>query len=107
MPPEHPATRHVNPLVAGNESFLQVLISDASDLVIISRPPWWTPSRLTALLAATAAVLIGGIIWNTALSARVTKQAAKISGYVRSQTLLNERLRIARELHDTMEQDLA
>ncbi|NBR75672.1 MAG: hypothetical protein EBT74_07205, partial [Gammaproteobacteria bacterium] len=54
MPPEHPATRHVNPLVAGNESFLQVLISDASDLVIISRPPWWTPGRLTALLAATA-----------------------------------------------------
>lgn len=107
MPPEHPATRHVNPLVAGNESFLQVLISDASDLVIISRPPWWTPGRLTALLAATAAVLIGGGIWNTALSARVTKQAAKISGYVRSQTLLNERLRIARELHDTMEQDLA
>ena len=107
MPPEHPATRHVNPLVAGGESFLQVLISDASDLVIISRPPWWTPSRLTALLAATAAVLIGGIIWNTALSARVTKQAAKISGYVRSQTLLDERLRVARELHDTMEQDLA
>ncbi len=107
VPPEHPATRYVNPLMAGNESFLQVLIGDASDLVIISRPPWWTAGRLTALLAAAAALLIGGLIWNSALGARVTKQAAKISGYVRSQTLLNERLRIARELHDTMEQDLA
>lgn len=107
VPPENPATKYVNPLVAGNESFLQVLISEPSDLAIISRPPWWTVKRLTAVLLGAVVLLIGGLVWNSVLGARVTKQAARISRYVRSQTLQNERLRVARELHDTMEQDLA
>jgi signal transduction histidine kinase len=46
------------------------------------------------------------LAWVVALRRRVARQTAQIGRHVHQQTVSEERMRIARELHDSLEQDL-
>jgi signal transduction histidine kinase len=59
------------------------------------------------LLGITAGVLLVVLAWVVVLGRRLRKQMAIIRQKLRSGAVLQERNRIARELHDTLEQELA
>jgi len=74
---------------------------------VLRTPPWWTPRRLSAVLAALAGVtlLAGG--WIAILRRQVHRQTAALRHRIEAEAALAERHRIAREFHDTLEQELA
>ncbi|MDE3275628.1 MAG: sensor histidine kinase [Verrucomicrobiota bacterium] len=82
----------------------------AADLVVLRRPPWWTPRRLAVVIAALLAVLSGILAWNAALRRLAARkghelfkaQVAKVSSELR----IYERTRLAVELHDSISQNL-
>lgn len=86
-------------------SFL-VLVADLADLRLVQAPPWWTPERLWWALAITCAVLLAATGWVWALRRQIERKRAVIEQQARHAAALEERSRIARELHDTLEQGL-
>ncbi|MEM7600782.1 MAG: sensor histidine kinase, partial [Verrucomicrobiota bacterium] len=75
-----------------------------SDFKVLAVPSWWTPQRyLIAILILVAGVLLI-LIWTLALKRRVQQQTALIESQLVSNAALEERNRIARELHDTLSQ---
>jgi len=52
----------------------RLLLRSAADLTVLHEPSWWTPERLTAMLAAFAALIGASLAWVTALRRRVEKQ---------------------------------
>lgn len=77
------------------------------DLRVLSRPSWWTPGRLLAAVAVLSLLALGALggIW--ILNRRVRAQTHIILGSAQKEAVLEERNRIAREFHDTLEQQLA
>jgi len=81
-----------------------------ADIVILSRTPWWTPRRLTTLLCLFAAGFLGVVGWNMSLNRRAKAKgrelAAEQLAHVTSELKVNERTRLAVELHDALSQTL-
>ncbi|MCH7224625.1 sensor histidine kinase [Haloferula sp. A504] len=75
--------------------------------VEVLRPaPWWTPERVLLAFGLALAVLIVALVWVWLLRRRIAAQAVIITEQIEKATIKDERDRIARELHDTLEQDL-
>ena len=84
-----------------------VWLSVPDDLVVLSRPPWWTGQRITIAAGAAAFAAAAGGIWVALLRRQVRRQMRVIERSLQSQAVADERRRIAREFHDTLEQGLA
>ena len=84
-----------------------LLLRNASDIRLIVAPPWWTPQRLLWLLGGAISLAGLALGWAVALRHRVNQQTQIIGEQIARQSTLDERQRIARELHDTLEQELA
>jgi len=80
---------------------------NAADIAILARPSWWTPRRLAVVLAAAAAAFAVAMGWVFALRRQVRRQMRVIEDGLRLEAVAEERQRIAREFHDTLEQGLA
>ena len=80
------------------------------DIIVLARPSWWTPSRLTAALCTLGALLVGILLWNTTLRRRVERRSRELSqetvARVTSELKVGERTRLAMELHDSIVQSL-
>jgi signal transduction histidine kinase len=87
-------------------SSFELLLNYASDIKILERPSWWTFPRVLSLLEGLMVLLLLGILWVFTLKRRVNKQTIIIRQQVERQATLEERARIAREFHDTLEQAL-
>jgi len=85
----------------------ELLARNASDFDVLAAAPWWTPRRLSIALGAAATLAAGGALWAVALRRQIAAQLRVIRGQLESRATLEERQRIAREFHDTLEQDLA
>ena len=81
-----------------------------SDLVVLSRPSWWTPARLLALVGALLAALLGIFIWNRVLRHLVERRSRELFRSqvetMSSELRVEERTRLAVELHDALSQNL-
>lgn len=87
-------------------SSFSILLRSADDVVVLHQPPWWTPERLAAALGFLA-VLAGAVLaWAVSLRRRVARQTTIIREKVKVEAAAEERERIAREFHDTLEQEL-
>lgn len=87
----------------GNEGHFQLLSRDVGDLVVLARPPFWNTRRLGLLLAGLLVLFSAAGAWVVALKRQVRQQEIVI----RRQAVHEDRVRIAREWHDTFEQHFA
>ena len=90
----------------GIDSF-EVLIHSPLDIVVLAQPPWWTLRTLFTALGVMTLILLGAMLWVWTLRQRVEAQTKIIREKIQREATLEERTRIARELHDTLEQALA
>ena len=65
-----------------------------ADVVVLHRPPWWTPARLIILIAVLLATLAAVEAWHL-----IQRHMARLK--------VVERTRLAVELHDSLSQNLA
>jgi signal transduction histidine kinase len=83
--------------VAPAPSF-RLLLRSADDVLPLSEAPWWTMDHTVVLLGILGLGAWGVIIWARASGRRKRQQY---------QAVLDERTRVGRELHDTLEQGLS
>jgi signal transduction histidine kinase len=88
------------------ESF-HVLLRSPQDVVVLRTPSWWNLRHTLWVLGVTVGVLLIGLAWIVMLGRRLREQMDLIRQKLRSGAVLEERNRIARELHDNLEQELA
>jgi signal transduction histidine kinase len=88
-----------------------LLLPVVEDLVVVRSPPWWTPRRIllaaSAGLGATLAVAAAALAWVVLLRRQVRQQIGVIEGQLQAEAVAEERRRIAREFHDSVNQGLA
>lgn len=83
-----------------------LLLRDMGDVRVVRVPSWWTRERVLWLLGGVGALATVIAAWAVALRRRVVAQTEVIRQKVERESVLGERERIARELHDTLEQEL-
>ena len=76
------------------------------DIRVLQAPSWWTPQRLTAAVAALASAILAALVWVYLLRRRIREQTSIIRSQLAREIVLDERQRIAREVHDTLEQEM-
>lgn len=81
-----------------------IAVRDSTDIEVLAVPSWWTPARYWMAILILAAGVLLFLTWLLALNRRVKKQTALIKEQIKSNATLEERNRIARELHDTLSQ---
>lgn len=84
----------------------RMLVDKAGDVNVLSRPSWWSVERLLAIVAILLGVLAAAALWLVLLRRKLVAQTATIRERLARETIYEERTRIARELHDTLEQEL-
>jgi len=92
---------------SGPAQGFSLLLSEAADPVLLHQPPWWTAGRILTASLVFAAVALGAAAWVFFLRREVARQAQVIAVATKDHTISEERNRIARDLHDTLEQHLA
>jgi signal transduction histidine kinase len=85
----------------------RMLLRSPDDVLVLKKPSWWTLSHTLWLLGIAIGALLVVLTWMVVLRRRVHEQMEVIRQKLRSSAVLEERNRIARELHDTLEQELA
>ena len=88
-----------------------VVTRDHGDIAIISRPSWWTPAKLLAVIGGFAVILVAILIWNASLRMLANRRGhallkARI-GNATEKLKVEERTRLAVELHDSLAQNLS
>ena len=77
------------------------------DLAVLQGTPWWTSQRLALAIAGVSTLALLAVLWATQLRRQVTRQLTVIEVKAQREAIVEERQRIAREFHDTLEQELA
>ncbi len=85
----------------------RMLLRSPQDLVVLHAPSWWNLRHTLWVLGVTVGVLLIVVVWIVVLGRRLREQMELIRQKIRSAAILQERNRIARELHDNLEQELA
>ena len=99
-------TTHALPRISWVDGF-RLHLADSDAVHLITPAPWWNTQRLFVALAVTSAVALLGLLGTWMLRRQVNKQLAIISDSLRTEAVGKERDRMARELHDTLEQQLS
>lgn len=86
---------------------VELWLRQAADVTVLQVPSWWTVPRLFIVLAVAAGAALTALGWVALLRRRVRQQTAIIREKVQNEAVVEERQRIAREFHDTLEQELA
>jgi signal transduction histidine kinase len=83
-----------------------LLLRSPADIRILKKPTWWTAKRLWQALAAISLTALGILSWVWLLRRQVREQTSALKDQAQREAILEERTRIARELHDTLDQEL-
>jgi signal transduction histidine kinase len=89
---------------------ITLVVRQPSDVKIVSYPPWWTPGRLVAMIGILIVVIIGIFLWNRMLRRIIEKRGRQLFkeqvARIGSELRIDERTRLAIELHDSIAQNL-
>lgn len=85
----------IDPQLTHNLTPFVLLLRSNEDLSVISGPPWWNTAHLLALIAAVFFLTVAGVV----LYHRIESW--------RLRAILDERGRLAHEMHDTLAQSFA
>ena len=77
------------------------------DIKIISEAPWLSTTRLYYIVAIMIGIIFISLFIVGVLRRTVYRQTELIGSQIKRETLMSERHRIARELHDNLDQSLA
>ena len=87
-----------------------LVVRGPEDVVVVRPPPWWTPAKFIALIAALAAILVTLALWNVSLRVLAERRGRRLAveQIRREKSVLKtqERTRLAIELHDLLSQSL-
>ena len=89
-----------------NAFAFQVWLSSPADVTLIEKPPWWTVRRVFILCGIILLLGVLASVWAMLLQWQVARQSATIARQREQNAVEEERIRIARELHDTLGQEL-
>lgn len=99
-------TSHALPRIDWVDGF-RILLPESGGIEILSHAPWWTPRRLLVALGVMSGIAALGFFGTWLLRRQVKSQMLVISDKLRNEAVGEERERMARELHDTLEQQLS
>lgn len=99
-------TTHALPRIGWVDGF-RVHLSSPEAFRVVARAPWWTAGRLFTALIIMSSVAVLGLVGTWVLRRQVNSQMAIISENLRAEAVGKERDRMARDLHDTLEQQLS
>lgn len=85
---------------------VSLLVRDEGDIAVVRHPPWLNERRLLWILGALAVVTGAAFVWILLLRWQVKRQTREIAAGIERKAVENERQRVARDLHDTVEQHL-
>lgn len=87
-----------------------LVVRSAADFKVLRAPSWWTPARFVAALLVLLAALVVIFLWNLSLQVLVKRRARQIFkadlARVTSELRVEDRTRLAVELHDALSQNL-
>ena len=87
-----------------------LVVRSADGLRVLSRPPWWTPERLMALVGALLLAIVAVLVWNRSLKRLSERRGRELLEEqltsLRSELKCLERTGLATELHDAISQNL-
>jgi signal transduction histidine kinase len=88
---------------------VRLLTRSIADILVLSRPSWWTVQRALMVAGGMAFVLMAATVWITQLHRKVEQRSAQLAAEIhrreqieRQRALEEERARIARDLHDDL-----
>lgn len=85
----------------------RIHLPESGGMTVLDRAPWWTTRRLFTALGLMSGIAALGLAASWTLRRQVKRQMSVISGQLRAEAISEERDRMARELHDTLEQQLS
>jgi signal transduction histidine kinase len=94
-----PANLH---LLSRSPQTFSILLRSGADIKLLERPSWWTVRHMLWVLAVTLTVFCASLAWVAVLHNRVRAQTEVIRQTVQREAALEERTRIARDLHDEL-----
>ncbi len=98
-----------NPVLDGNVAPFDLLLHSPADIQVLSRPSWWTLSRLLVIVGVLACALALLALWITQLHRQVEERTAELATQIHNRervehqrAMEQERARIAQDLHDEL-----
>ena len=89
---------------------LFLVAQHTGDIVILKRPPWWTPAKFLVAASVMFGVIVLILIWNAALRVLVERKSREVvkaqARKLESELRIAERTRLAADLHDSLSQNL-
>ena len=80
------------------------------DIVLLERPPWWTPAKFIVAVSAMGGFIVLILLWNAALRVLVERKSREVvkiqARKLVSELRIAERTRLAADLHDSFSQNL-
>ncbi|MEO5802450.1 MAG: sensor histidine kinase [Verrucomicrobiota bacterium] len=90
-----------------NPRTIELLLRAPSDIEVISMPSWWNAQRLAVAVSLLLGFGMVALFWILMLRRRVARQAEVIREKAQREATLEERHRMAREMHDTLAQSFS
>jgi signal transduction histidine kinase len=86
----------------------QLLLRSPADLIVLESPPWWSTQRVIWLLSSFLALAVVAVAVVMLASRRRLRDQERRRAMAEAEfaAILNERNRVAREIHDTLAQSL-
>ena len=89
---------------------LSIVLREKPDLVLISRPPWWTPARLWQAILILAFALILLFAYSSVITRIIRRRTVELDRERRTRERADikkiERTRLAIDLHDSLAQSI-
>ncbi|WAC21180.1 sensor histidine kinase [Luteolibacter sp. SL250] len=89
----------------------EIHLPTMAGIKVLSAPSWWTPRRFAVVAGVILFCLLLSLLWVISLRRRVAARSALLVREIRARheqrVLLEERARLAGDLHDTLSQSLS